>query len=273
MTAARPGLLRVVTINTGKCDGRYRDRLNALLAGLAALDADIILAQEAFAALDAPRAPALSTPRHLADGLGMHLAFHPIRHKPRDVEGVTVDSVSGLATLSRWPLGDVTTVALTDDPEDGDRAALFVEVPTPDGVVRTANTHLTHLRHRDDLRIQQAREILDHPWWHGEGALRLLGGDMNARDGHEVHTLVRGGDTPWTGSDAFDAAGDPARSATIRREAPGGVIEARLDYLYLLEPSGTPAPAVAGARVVLDSPLGDVLPSDHFGVLADIRLG
>ena len=271
MTAARPGLLRVVTINTGKCDGRYRDRLNALLAGLAALDADIILAQEAFEALEVP---GLSTPRHLADGLRMHLAFHPIRHKPRDVEGVSVDSVSGLATLSRWPLGDVATVALTDDAEDGDRAVLFVEVPTPDGVVRTANTHLTHLHHRDDLRVQQAREVLDHPWWHGgEAALRVLGGDMNAREDHEVHRLVRGGHATWAGADAFEVAGDPPRSATIRREAPDGVIEARLDYLYLLAPRDIPSPQVAGARVVLDRPLGDVLPSDHFGVLADVRLG
>ena len=223
--------------------------------------------QEAFEAVEAP---ALSTPRHLADGLGMHLAFHPIRHKPRDVEGVSMDSVSGLATLSRWPLGDVATVALTDDPEDGDRAVLFVEVPTPDGVVRTANTHLTHLRHRDDLRVQQTREVLDHPWWRGEADLRVLGGDLNAREGHEVHALVRAGDASWTGSDAFEAAGDPARSATIRRETPGGVIEVRLDYLYLLTPRDAPSPPVAGARVVLDRPLGDVLPSDHFG---DIRLG
>lgn len=270
MTAARPGLLRVVTINTGKCDGPYRDRLNALLAGLAALDADIILAQEAFEAVDAP---ALSTPRHLADGLRLHLAFHPIRPKRREVEGVSMDSVSGLATLSRWPLGDVATVALSDDREDGDRAVLFVEVPTPDGVVRTANTHLTHLRRRDDLRVQQAREVIDHPWWHGEAALRLLGGDMNAREGHDVHALIRDGDASWAGSDAYEAAGDLTRAATIRREAPGGPIEARLDYLYILAPRHAPPPRVAGARVVLDRPLGDVLPSDHFGVLADIRLG
>ncbi len=271
MTAARPGLLRIVTINTGKCDGRYRARLNALLAGLAALDADIILAQEAFEALDT--SPAQSTPRHLADGLGMHLAFHPIRHKPRDVEGVSMDSVSGLATLSRWPLGEVIPLALSDDPDDGDRAALFVEIPTPDGVVRTANTHLTHLRHRDDLRVQQAREVLDHPWWDGVAGLRLLGGDMNAREDHEVHALVRGGHAAWRGIDAFEAAGDPARSSTIRRETPVGLIEARLDYLYLLAPPGDAAAEVAGARVVLERPLGDVLPSDHFGVLADVRFG
>lgn len=269
MTAARPGLLRVVTINTGKCDGQYRSRLNALLAGLAALDADVILAQEAFEAIEDP---ALSTPRHLADGLGMHLAFHPIRRKPRDVEGVSMDSVSGLATLSRWPLGEVATVALTDDPEDGDRAVLFAEVPTPGGVVRTANTHLTHLRHRDDLRVQQAGEVLDHPWWQGEAAVRLLGGDMNAREDHELHSFVRGRHPAWTGVDAFEAAGDPSRAATIRRESAGGLIEARLDYLYLLTPRDTPPPEVVGARVILDRPLGDVLPSDHFGVLADVRL-
>jgi len=273
VTAARPGVLRIVTINTGKCDGPYRARLNALRAGLAALDADIILMQEAFEALDASGAATISTARHLATGLGMHLASHPIRHKPREVEGITVDSTSGLATLSRWPLGEVVPLALTDDPDDGDRAVLFASILMPDGVVLTANTHLTHLRHRDDLRVQQMREILGHDWWQRAATVRMLGGDLNARPDHEVHALLRDGHEGVRAVDTYDGAGDPARAATIRRETSNGVVEARVDYLYLVtDPSGT-VPEVEGSRVVLNSPLGDVLPSDHFGVLADVRVG
>jgi len=273
MTAARPGVLRIVTINTGKCDGPYRARLNALLAGLAALDADVILMQEVFEALETLRDDSLSTAHRLATGLRMHLASHPIRRKPRDVEGVSMDSTSGLATLSRWPLGEVVPVALSDDPDDGDRAALFVEIPTPDGVVRTANTHLTHLRHRDDLRVQQMREILGHDWWQRAGRIRVLGGDLNARPDHEVHALLRSGHEGVRAVDAYDGAGDPTRAATIRRDTPSGAVEARVDYLYLVTDQASDLPQVVGARVVLDRPLGDVLPSDHFGVMADIRIG
>ncbi len=274
MTAARPGILRVVTINTGKCDGPYRARLNALLAGLAALDADIILMQEAFEALDGSGTSTVSTARHLAAGLRMHLASHSIRRKPREVEGVTVDSTSGLATLSRWPLGEVVPLQLSDDPDDGDRAALFAAVRSPDGVLLTGNTHLTHLRHRDDLRVQQMGEILRHDWWRGSGILRVLGGDLNARPDHEVHVLLRSGYEDIRGIDAYEGAGDPHRAATIRRETSGGVVETRVDYIYLVTTDATGAPPeVDGARVVLDSPLGDVLPSDHFGVLADVRVG
>jgi len=174
MNARGHGALRVVTINTGKCDGPYRARLDALLESLALLDADVILAQEAFEAVDRTRGDALSTTRHLATGLGMALAFHPIRRKPRVVEGVTEDSWSGLAMLSRWRLRDVTWRALPDDPDDGDRAVLFAAIESPRGLVRTANTHLTHLRHRDDLRLTQMRDILSDRWWQGEAAARLV---------------------------------------------------------------------------------------------------
>jgi len=275
------GRLRVVTINTGKCDGPYRARLSALLAGLGALDVDVILAQEAFETIEGSASVAFSTPQFLATGLGMHLASFRLREKPREVEGVAVDSYSGLATLSRWPLSDVKPRALSGDPDDGDRGVLFTAVETPVGVMRTANTHLTHLRHRDDLRMQQAREIIDDPWWHGPARLRLLGGDLNARPEHEVHAVLRGaeGEANWAngarcrGLDSFEVAGDLSAAPTIRRETSGGVVEARLDYLYLLLGQGDDAAVeVSHARVVLDEPLGGVLPSDHFGVLAELTL-
>jgi len=275
------GALRVVTINTGKCDGPYRARLDALLESLAQLDADVILAQEAFEAVDRTRGDALSTPRHLATGLGMALAFHPIRQKPRAVEGVTEDSWSGLATLSRWPLRDVTWRALPDDPDDGDRAVLFASIESPRGLVRTANTHLTHLRHRDDLRLTQMRDILADRWWHGEAAARLVAGDFNARPEHSLHELLREGVDDWRAVDAYGLAGDPAQAATIRRETPAGTTEARLDYVYLLglphretevSDTGLTGAAVEAARVVLDQPVHGTMPSDHFGVMVDLAL-
>ncbi|GMU41194.1 MAG: hypothetical protein AMXMBFR23_20600 [Chloroflexota bacterium] len=259
--------LRIVTINTGKGDGDYAARLEVLADGLVALEPDIVVAQEVLEATDGSR----STRRRLAEALGMSVAFHAVRRKPRLVDGGTVDSWSGLATLSRWPVVEVTARALPDDPDDGDRAALLVAVEGPRGLVRIANTHLTHLRHRDDLRVAQAVEVLADPWWHGDAAARVLAGDLNARAGHTVHTMLRSGAAGWHALDAFEAAGDPARSATIRHLAGDEVVEARLDYVYLLAATGERAaltPSVA--RVVLDTPVDGLLPSDHFGVLVDL---
>lgn len=262
------GSLRIVTINTGKGDGPYRARMTALAAALRDLAPDVILAQEVFEGTSG----APSTARSLAEALGMVQAFHRVRRKSREVEDRTLDSWSGLLTLSRWPIRDVQARALSDDPDDGDRAVLFTAIETPRGLLRTANTHLTHLRHRDDLRVIQARELLADTWWDGECAARLLAGDLNARPGHGVHMLLRSGETGWRGLDAFEAAGDPSASATIRHTSSLGVVEARLDYVYLLgTPGGVPAATVSAARVVLDEPIEGVMASDHFGVLVDLE--
>jgi endonuclease/exonuclease/phosphatase family metal-dependent hydrolase len=262
-----PGPFRVLTINTGKCDGPYRARLGALLTSIRGLRPDLVLAQEVFEGVEGGPVSDLSTARWLAAGLEMESAFHPIRRKPREAEGVWGDSYSGLATLSRWPIRDVVPLPLPDDPDDGDRAGLFVAVETPAGVVRSANTHLTHLRHRDDLRVQQAGTLAADAWWEGVSVARLIGGDLNARPEHAVHGLLR-----TTGFvDAFVAA-DATAPATLRRETPDGFIETRLDYLYLRSGVRDSLPRVPSARVVLDEPIDGTMPSDHFGVMADILL-
>jgi endonuclease/exonuclease/phosphatase family metal-dependent hydrolase len=260
--------LRVVTINTWKCDGPYAQRMDALAVGLAALEPDIVLCQEAFEAVDG----SLSTWRRLARALDVASVFHPMRRKVREVEGFPTDSFSGLATLSRHPVLETTTVGLPEDPRDGPRAALVVAVRTPHGLVRVANTHLTHLRDRDDLRLEQVRVLLASAPWRADADVRLLGGDFNARPDHPLHTLLRDGSGGWVGHDAFMArsAGSDQAGSTIRRRLSDGTrLEARVDYLYL---GAGDSASVEASRVVLDEPHQGVLPSDHFGVLVDLRI-
>lgn len=257
----------VLTINTGKGDGPFATRLPVLAHAIGTIDPDVILAQEVFEAVAGQPSTALL----IAEATGMASAFHALRRKPREVEGTTLDSWSGLATYSRWPIREVTSRALEDDPADGDRAALFVAVETPGGLLRTCNTHLTHLRHRDDLRERQVSQILGDAWWERAAEARLLGGDLNARPEARLHGLIRS-ELGWEGVDAYEETGDPTAAATIRHETSQGVVEARVDYLYLLtQPGDTPAISVEAARVVLDRPVDGVMPSDHFGVLATLR--
>ena len=60
-------MLRVVTLNTWKCEGDYRARLPRMAAGLRALDADLVCLQEVFACA----APSADTAAWLADALGL----------------------------------------------------------------------------------------------------------------------------------------------------------------------------------------------------------
>jgi len=77
--------MRIVTINTGKCDGSYRRRLELLAAGLAALDPDVVALQEAFVACDG----SADTAAYVARRLGLHASAARARRKPRTVEGRT----------------------------------------------------------------------------------------------------------------------------------------------------------------------------------------
>ncbi|MGD9893835.1 MAG: hypothetical protein AB7U18_21335, partial [Dehalococcoidia bacterium] len=61
-----PTTIRIVTINTGKCDGLYRVRIRWLARELARLEPDIIALQEAFITEDG----SAHTPSELAARLG-----------------------------------------------------------------------------------------------------------------------------------------------------------------------------------------------------------
>lgn len=261
--------VRVATVNTWKGDGRYSARLAALTAGLAEWGADLIALQEAIATADGTH----STARHLATALRLHVASHPTRSKPRTIEGQTYNSTSELAVLSRWPVLEVDAIGLPHDPADGDRAALLVAIETPVGTVRLANTHLTHLRERSDLRSDQLDAVVGHAFLGRTAAVRLLAGDMNAtRESQEIARL-RSGLGGWHVLDTYEAGGGSRPGATMSSRNPhvdARVGERAIDYIFSLAPTEVDHPPLTKARVVLDQPFDGVYPSDHFGVAVTV---
>ncbi|MBI2242032.1 MAG: endonuclease/exonuclease/phosphatase family protein [Magnetospirillum gryphiswaldense] len=164
--------MRVVTLNTWKGDGAYADRLAAMARGLEDLSPDVVLLQEV---LDAP-----SLSLHTGHALGRHLGLNvinlPLREKKRVVEGRRVDSRSGLAVLSRHPVRATLSIPLPSAPEDGERAALVVEINAPHGPTTVTNLHLTHL---DDpalrrRQLEAAKQVAKRP------GTALIGGDFNS---------------------------------------------------------------------------------------------
>jgi len=167
--------MRLISLNSWKCDGAYARRLSLMGSGLAGLAPDLVALQEVFIA------PALggNTARFLAAALEMQAAVLPLRRKERRLAdiGQGVDSWSGLAILSRWPILSQRAIPLPSDPRDGERAALAVEIDCAGRRIWVIALHLTHLTDGEALRREQ--------WEHVVAAAAdfptvLVAGDFNA---------------------------------------------------------------------------------------------
>jgi len=236
--------VRLITLNTWKGDGAYTKRLDAMAAALAALSPDIVTLQEVLAA----PAAGYDTAAHLARSLGMSAAVLPLRHKPRLVEGRTVDSTSGLAVLSRWPIQAKRSVPLAADARDGERAALIAGIDMQGKSITIACIHLTHLSDGKELRRQQWRQVAAA--LSGPGSA-IVAGDFNATIG----TFDLNGFT-----DARQACGAPETPTAVYETAP-----ACIDHVLAKGLTAT------GWRTALGhAPPGcEAVPSDHLAVVVD----
>jgi endonuclease/exonuclease/phosphatase family metal-dependent hydrolase len=249
--------LRILTINTGKCDGPYTERIEWLAKELKTLQPDIIACQEAFR----DEAGHFDTAGLLAERLQMHLAWSPARFKPRVCEGQEVESWSGMALLSRRPFTMVDTIELPSDEADGERLAQAGLLEVEDVFVTIANLHLTHLKENDALRAQQLRRVLAHPLMAMKRALRLVCGDFNSRSDGAVLVSSLGTHHYGHVEDAYVTGGGGAQRATL---ASGACV----DFVLSLAEDEASHPTFASSAVVLNrpEPNSGILPSDHFGV-------
>jgi endonuclease/exonuclease/phosphatase family metal-dependent hydrolase len=265
--------LRVVTLNTGKCDGPYTLRLEALARGLRALQPDVIALQECFASSDKH----FSTARMLGDELGMQYTFAAARRKPRQVEGTTLLGDSGLCLLTRWPLLRSASVALPEHALDGERIAQFGVLPCGSCEVLLANLHLCHLRDAGTVRRAEIDSILAHPWLHQERAARLLLGDFNATvDSPELMPLLNG-TLGWNVLDTYAAGNGREPRATVSCQAgwwPARRQDRCIDFILSLADTPLSHPRFRTSAVVLNQPDGETgtYASDHFGVATTMML-
>src|ERR1700743_746360 len=104
--------IKIITINTWKCDGNYPRRMRILAKQLKDLAPGIIAYQECFYS-DEGNADTL---KYLADTLNMNSCFLPGRSKKRGFNGRWVESLSGLGILSTYPIIGVKEFLLPDAP-------------------------------------------------------------------------------------------------------------------------------------------------------------
>lgn len=246
----------IVTINTWKADGRYRERLSALTTGIGALRPGVVALQEAFFCESGDA----DTAGHLGHALDMETIFSPARGKARTLEGRPCRSFSGMALLSAAPWTEFHEVRLPCDLRDGERLAQVGVTRVAGQPVVVANVHLTHLPDATPLRRAQLEALWRLPLF---GATRLpiiICGDFNTPSAETLLASVAR-EAGLDARDTWQAGNGTGDRATTLGGAP-------LDFIFTLAASPGGHPGFAGSHIALSRPdAHGVLASDHFAVV------
>ena len=259
--------VRVVTWNLWWRLGNWEARAGAITHALETLRPDLVCLQEVWQEGKRNQAALL------AERLGMQHAFALDR-----TEG-GVDQ--GVALLSRWPLTGVEHRAL---PVPAGAApanvALRAVVQGPRGPLLLATTHLTPYPHRSEYRELQVRALVEFlAELKRESPIGIVAGDFNAAPDADEIRLLTGRRPPaapgWVFLDAWETAGDWTPGYTMSKTnpncAPLLLPNLRWDYVFVSWPSAAGGVGHPVHAEVVDVAPGGVVPSDHHGVLAEIR--
>lgn len=267
----RDQIWRVATLNIWNRQGPWAERLPLIRDGLAALDADVIGLQEVLGFTGMP-----SQAHELAEGTRWNVHHVPAWHIGG---GLTF----GNAILSPHPLRDAQSLPLPSPPDVDTRTVAFARVDCAHGPMPVFVTHLTFQHHLGHARCAQVRALTDHvaALAPADGPPPVILGDLNADPDSDEMRFLRGL-TPLGGTSVYfvdcwlTTAGASAGAGpghTYDRRNPYAIRSRepsrRIDYA-LVRPGRHLTGEPVSARIVLDAPAGDVWPSDHFGLVADI---
>lgn len=274
--------LRVATWNLWWRFGDPDRRRPAITAVLRDLDADLVGLQEVWSC----EGHDLAT--ELAADLDRHVVFAGVPDATHWTDRLGDRRYGiGNAVLGRWPLRDVHTEVL---PAGGDAQVLLsVVADTPAGSLRVVTTHLTPSLTASAARVAQVRAIARHVATAEATDLPpVVVGDFNAEPSSDEMRLLEGHLTApaepgllladawrWTtGKDRW-------HGATWRPDNPHvaerGEPPSRVDHVLLGLGRGRVPVRVEGVELfgaeAWPVPEHGVWPSDHAGVVVDLRTG
>jgi endonuclease/exonuclease/phosphatase family metal-dependent hydrolase len=260
---------RVLSWNLWWRFGPWRQRQPLILETLAACDADILCLQELWGDKGTNQA------QEIADALGLQACYEPV---------LAIDDVDwGMGILSKWPIIEQQAFVLPSMPSDDgarDCKAMWARLDGPRGPVDVLNTHLSWRPEESAIRQRQMTAIAEHIKATHKGPMPpVLCGDYNAiPTSDEIRMMTGEAPVPVAGLyffDAWRAAGhtdagftwDRANSLTHMALQP----DRRLDYIFVGEPAANGAGHIRTAERIGMTATNGLFPSDHFGVLADLR--
>jgi len=266
--AERSEVWRVATLNIWNRQGPWAERLPLIREALRALDADVIALQEVLGFTGMP-----SQAHEIAAGMGWN-----VHHVPAWEVGGGL--TFGNAILSPHPMSDLRTLPLPAPAGLDSRTVAFARIECPHGPMPVFATHLTYQEYLCHVRCEQVRALVTHvaelaPM---DGPPPVLLGDFNADPDSDEMRFLRGltalGGTAVFFSDCW---------AVTRPDEPGYTYDRRntyalrsrershrIDYCYVRGPGKHLAGEPLASSLFAETPTGEVWPSDHFGVVAEI---
>lgn len=264
--------VRIVSWNLWWRFGPWEARQPAITATLRALDADIVCLQEVFVTPERDRGAELAAELGGDDGPWNHAYATRL-----DDDGTKF----GNAVLSRWPISSSEALALPA-PADGEefRTCLRADVEGPRGPIQAYSTHLNWRFDHSAIRQDQVRAICGFVAGAPSRSFPpVLCGDLNAApDSDEVRMLTGRAavpNPPLVFHDAWEVAGHGGPGFTFSTANPFAATDLepsrRIDYVLVGWPKAEGRGHVVACDLVGTSPIEGIWPSDHFGVVADLR--
>jgi len=248
----------------------WRARERGILTTLEQLQPDVLGLQECWS--EAGRSQA-----HLiAEHLGLHAAFAgpslpPVPEPPEQSDQAGV--LMGVGLVSRWPISNLHRHGLPVSHRQVAPVALEAEVRHPESAFRVivAATEWEPAYADDHLAQTTAlARLLQASGSRGSTAAgTFLLADLNCDASQpEFGPFTRIAEDTWA-----LGGGDP-NAVTLSSAVPFAPLEARkeidrrIDHILLRKGSD----ASVDAAFTVDTPVGELYPSDHFPVVADVRL-
>jgi endonuclease/exonuclease/phosphatase family metal-dependent hydrolase len=260
--------VRVATWNLWWRFGPWEQRAEPILATLRAVDADVIALQEVWAEGDRNQAA------DLAEALG---GYHHTYAAKYEFEGVWF----GNAVLSRWPIADEGRQDLPTPPdEDEGRLVVRADIDGPRGRFSVYATHLHYRLHHGPIRQDQVKAVCAYIRDTAvAGYPAVLCGDFNAApDSDEIRMLTGKAAVPappLVFRDVWELVPGEGPGLTWSNDNPYAALEAetpaRIDYVFVSWPEPGGRGHATSIALLGDEPVGGIFPSDHFGLVAELR--
>ena len=234
-----------------------------MATGIAGLNADLVLLQEALFATDKE----WDTAGAIAAAAGLFVTRIPGRGKVRSAVGTRALCRSDLALLCRDVSPPVRTLVLPADALDPDRKAFRAQLNLGGLTIGVAGAHFTHLKGAQGSALRRGQAEAFACFTRPEaGEIVIVGGDLNAEPGSEalspLETLTDRVLSVWD-----DSAG--TFLGEYRTDGP----HRRIDHLYVRRGPGAPQVTVKVSTALTEA-INETgrLPSDHAALVADLDI-
>lgn len=274
---------RIVTLNIWGNHAPWSERRRLIRAELVRLSADVVALQEVLR----PLGPGTSQADELAADLGLPQPYRVCFGKACTIEK-PFSAEFGNAALIRSPLREQRVLKLPTPDGIETRSALYILLSVKVGLLPVCITHLSWEPELAEARaaqlghIQQflAAEMAALPGRvppHVPILPPVLLGDLNAPpDSPEIRVLTAPAPGALPFVDAFAQVGSgPAETFSSRnpycpRRDPA--LDQRIDYTLVGQAGALHRLELVSSRLCFADGEGGTFPSDHFGVLTELRI-